>query len=202
MVELGPAADKPQVYAFSAGSDTRHNVGLPHAVTEIPYLRPMKYRRLRPDELRELEREFVRFLAANTITADEWERLKEHETERAEKMLDIFSDFVFDQTLQRIEYLEFKSPKDIKTFHCLDRKIILNGLRVEGSSALDFTQDLSAEQMLSLVRLAEAQVKLYTAEKGYRPNRERELFNLLESGARISRDGKLFQLLEELKNKP
>ncbi len=160
----------------------------------------MKYRKLRSDELAELEKEFVRFLAAQSIPADDWVKIKKEEPGKAERIIEIFSDFVFEQTLDKVEYLEFKSPKDIKTFYCGEQKMVLNGLRVDGASSIDFTADLSAEQMIGLVRLAEARVKLYTAEKEYSVGRNLELFRLMESGARISRDGALFKLLEGLKS--
>ena len=78
----------------------------------------MKYRRLTNDELTELEKEFVRFLASNHITALDWEKLKGHDPKRVESLIEVFSDIVFEKILQGIEYLEFKTPTDIKTFHC------------------------------------------------------------------------------------
>jgi len=159
----------------------------------------MKYRRLTKEELAELEREFVRFLAANSVTADDWQKLKEEEPGKAEGLIDTFSDIVFERTLKEAEYLEFKTPKDLKTFHFKKEKVILNGLKVEGPSNLDFTQDISPEQMLGQLKLSGAQLKLYTAEKEYRKEREQEMFDLMERGALISRDGALFKTLESLK---
>ncbi len=159
----------------------------------------MKYRRLTKEELAELEQEFVRFLAANSVTADDWQKLKEEKPEKAEGLIDIFSDIVFERTLSEAEYLEFKTPKDLKTFHFKKEKVTLNGLKVEGPSNLDFTQDISPEQMLGQLKLSGAQLKLYTAEKEYRKEREQEIFDLMERGALISRDGALFKTLESLK---
>jgi len=159
----------------------------------------MKYRRLAKEELAELEQEFVRFLAANSVTADDWQKLKAAEPEKAEGLIDIFSDIVFEKTLSGAEYLEFKTPKDLKTFHFKKEKVTLNGLKVEGPSNLDFTQDVSPEQMLGQLKMSTAQLKLYTAEKEYRKEREQEIFDLMERGALISRDGALFKTLESLK---
>lgn len=161
----------------------------------------MKYRKLRKGELKELEQEFVRFLAANTVTADDWEKLKTGAPEKAERMIEVFSDIVFEKTLQGAEYLEFKTPKDIKTFHFKKEEVVLNGLKVEGESNLDFTkQEVSPEQMLGQLKLSGAQLKLYTARKQYRQEREVEMFQLMEKGALISRDGGLFKMLEQLKS--
>ena len=42
-----------------------------------------KYRLLSSDELKALEKEFVEYLVVNGITADEWERLKKEENDKA-----------------------------------------------------------------------------------------------------------------------
>ncbi len=36
----------------------------------------MKYRRLDKEELEELEQEFIKFLAVNTVTADDWAKIQ------------------------------------------------------------------------------------------------------------------------------
>ena len=45
----------------------------------------MKYRRLNESELKDLEQDFIRFLASNQITASDWEKLKGEETEKREE---------------------------------------------------------------------------------------------------------------------
>jgi hypothetical protein len=160
----------------------------------------MEYRRLQPDELQELEAEFIRFLAANTITGDDWTQLKAEDPAKAEGLIDIFSGIVFEKIVKGVEYLEFKTPLDIKTFHCLPEKIMLNGLQIKGASDLDFTkEDVTPDRMGQLLRDSGAGLQLYTAEKAYQPSREQEIFRMLETGARISRDGLLFKTLEGLK---
>ncbi|MCB9293976.1 MAG: hypothetical protein H6559_12785 [Lewinellaceae bacterium] len=159
----------------------------------------MKYRRLRQDEMESLEKEFVRFLASNQVTADEWEKLKAEEPEKTEKLIGIFSDIVFEKVIGDVQYLEFKTPKDVKTFHFQEDRIVMNGLLVEGNTSFDFTQQQSPQQMLQQIQLAGARLKLYTAEKAYSRSRDMEIFEMMENGALISRDGSLFRTLEGLK---
>ena len=159
----------------------------------------MKYRRLRQDELESLEKEFVRFLAANQVTADDWKKLKAKELEKAEKLIEIFSDIVFEKVLSDVEYMEYQTPKDIKTFHFEEDRILLNGLLIEGNTSFDFTQGQSPQQMLQQIQLSGAQLKLYTAEKPYSRGRDMEIFEMMENGALISKDGSLFKTLEGLK---
>lgn len=166
------------------------------------YICRMKYRRLTNEELQELEKDFVRFLAANTITAEDWVRLKDKEPGKAEELIGVFSDIVFEKSLANAEYLEFKTPKDVKTFHFRMDRVVMNGLKVEGESRLDLTGSASVAEMVEEARRSDARLALYTAEKAYRKDREQEMFALLESGALISRDGLLFKTLEELKTNP
>lgn len=159
----------------------------------------MKYRRLTLEELAELEKDFIQFLSANGIPGPDWEKIKTEEPKKADGLIDLFSDIIFDKTLENIEYLEFKTPQDIKTFHCQKHKIVMNGLMVEGKSDIDFTQAQDPEEMSQLLSGSGARLKVYTAQKKYHPNRKGELFNMMEGGALISRDGALFKTLESLK---
>ena len=161
----------------------------------------MKYRRLTNEELADLEKDFVRFLAANTVTADDWKKLSADDPERAEKLIELFSDIIFERTLEKVEYLEFKTPKDVKTFQFQEKKIVMNGLRIQGESDLDLTDNLEPEQMLKQLKSSGASLQMYSAEKIYRNGRTREMFGMMENGALISRDGALFNALEQLKNK-
>lgn len=159
----------------------------------------MKFRRLTQDELKEMEVEFIRFLAANTVTGADWEKLKKDQPERAEQLIELFSDIVFEKIIGDVRYLEFKTPSDIKTFRCEAEKIYMIGLRINGESSIDFTQDQSPEQMMSLLKLAQAKLQMYQGEKAYSKERAIELFEMMQNGALISKDGKLYKTLAQLK---
>lgn len=159
----------------------------------------MKFRRLNSEELQELEKEFIQFLVTHSITAPDWVKLKEEEPEKAEGLLDLFSDIVFEKVVQNVNYLEYRTPDDIKTFHCLEGKIVLNGLRMEGQAPIDLTTDLPPAQMFQELQKADVKLQIYTAEKTYKPDRSAELFRMLEGGAKISREGQLFLAIEAFK---
>jgi len=144
----------------------------------------MKYRQLLKEELEELEKEFIDFLVVNGITADDWVELKATKNEKAELIIDSFSDVVFESSMRKIKYLEFITPKSIKCFQCLDDKIVLVGVDVEGNSEIDFKS--------SNWKDATQGVKIYSSSKDYTILREKELFNMIQSGASIS-DGALFK---------
>ena len=159
----------------------------------------MKYRRLTEVELDEVEPQFVRFLASNQITADDWEKLKTESPNKVERLIEIFSDIVFDKVLEDVNYLEFKTPHDLKAFHFLEDKAVMNGLKIEGETEVDLTEQMNPKQLSQQLQLTGAKLKLYTAEKEYKESRKMEIFNLMEGGALISRSGTLFKSLEKMK---
>lgn len=164
-------------------------------------LQHMKFRRLTNEELAELEKEFTRFLASNTVTADDWEKIKKETPERAEGLINIFSDIVFEKTISKLEYLEHKTPHDLKIFHCKKEEMELMGLKVEGESDLDFTKDLAPETMMQMLQASNAKLQLYTASKGYKEgDREKEIFEMMQQGCLISK-GELFNTLKNLQPK-
>jgi hypothetical protein len=150
-----------------------------------------KYRLLSLDELKELEKEFVNYLILNGIAADDWQKLKTEDVSRAEGIIDLFSDVVFESILRKIEFLEKRDPTEVQTFHCLGEKLVVVGMKSTKETGVDFTDP-------NFVKAAAVQppdaLQVYTTEKVYNKEREVELFEMLNSGCVIS-DGKLFKLL-------
>ncbi|MEO0875110.1 MAG: DUF6495 family protein [Bacteroidota bacterium] len=159
----------------------------------------MKFRRLNNEELQELEQEFVQFLVTHSITAPDWVKLKVEDPTKAEGLVDLFSDIVFEKIVGNIQYLEYRTPDDIKTFHCQEDKIVMNGLLMEGKAEIDLTTDLPPAEMFNILQAADVKLQIYTAQKGYVPGRAAELFRMLEGGAKISREGQLFRAIEGFK---
>lgn len=157
----------------------------------------MKYRRLSIEELKDMDTAFIRFLAANGIPGDEWVKIKETDPKRTNELLDVFSDTAIHETLSKVEYLQIIQTKEIKSFHCLTDKIKLIGLIIEGESDIDFTKMETPQMMAQQIASSSAQIKMYSAEKGYQPERELELFKMMNGGCRIT-SGEIYKLLEQL----
>jgi phosphoserine aminotransferase len=156
----------------------------------------MTFRRLNSDELSALEKPFIKFLVANTITGDDWAKMKTQEAERAFKLVDIFSDFIFEERLKKVEFIQHQEPKELRLFKCTDDKMLLIGLQVDADSTIDFTQTNDLAKIGDLITHNETikGVNIYRAEKKYTRGREREIFEMLENGCRIS-EGNLFEVL-------
>lgn len=149
------------------------------------------------EELELLEEDLVQFLATNSITADDWEKLKEDEPDKAMGLIDQFSDIVFDKVLSKEVDLEHRSPKKLKVFRCEKERIRLIGLDLPAESSVDMTDpDAFAALMEDPAGHAKG-TKIYKAEKGYDKEREEELKELLDHGCRLA-EKKLFDLLERV----
>lgn len=149
-----------------------------------------KYRVLTLDELQELEKEFIEFLVVNGIVAEDWEKLKKERSEKAEDLLVLFSDVVFEGILRSIQFLEFWYKDKVHCFQCLDKKMILVGMVAKENSEIDFL-----EWDVSFLRTDQINsFQVFTVEKNYETEREWELFKLMETGAKKS-NGALFKQL-------
>ena len=107
----------------------------------------MKFKRLTLEELRELEPEFINFLASNQISADDWMVIKSKKSDQMNELLDFFSDLVYEKVLQKITYLEHRTPKEIRLFHLGEHQITLLGIKVAEDNKVDFTLENILEQI-------------------------------------------------------
>ena len=150
----------------------------------------MRFRRLTLEELKELHQEFIQFLSSNTITGEDWKDIKENNYDKAEKLIEIFSDIVLEKSLRNIHYLEKRETNNVLLFWCKETEIELIGVNLTDSKDIDLTNDSHIKS------LSEGDLKVETntfkTKKSYSQNREDEVFKMLNDGCLIS-DGKLFK---------
>lgn len=158
----------------------------------------MRYRRLRREELEELEPQFVRFLAAQGIPGGDWAKMKVTDEVRADLLIDQFSNMVFEDVIRRTKYAEQRTEKQLLTFRCGDEKLELRGLVIDGETSLDLRREDPPAEMVAKLKMSDAKLKIISAERVYRPNREVEVFSLLEKQAKISQGPELFELLDSM----
>ncbi len=156
----------------------------------------MKFRRLTTEELAPLEKKFIQFLVSNTITGDDWAKMKERRPEQAMGLVDIFSDLMFEETFMKVHYLKQATPKELHIFYFDKEKIQLLGLVAQENTAIDFTKD---DNWLKTLQNTEGGVSFFQTEKSYSDLREVEIFKLIENGCRIS-DSYLYDTLRKLFN--
>ena len=62
----------------------------------------MKYTRLSKEQLESLHEEFALFLATQSIDKIQWVKIKTENPTLTDELLDLFSDMVWDQSLEKI----------------------------------------------------------------------------------------------------
>ncbi len=148
-----------------------------------------KYRTLTKDELTAFEKEFVDYLVVNGITADEWERLKKSENEKAEQILALFSDVIFEAVLRKIKFLDVQTKGYIQAIQCTGKKMTMVAL-----TTMDDEIDLRNIKGDLKPLLLTGKIQLHQGEKNYTDEREQELFEMTERGCQMA-DGTLFKQL-------
>ena len=154
----------------------------------------MKYRRLTKEQFDELHKEFINFLATQSITADEWSKLKLEKPELASSEMDVFSDLVWEGVLSKVKYLENISSNHIYLFQVLNDSILLIGVKIN----IDLI-DLTTEEGFSWLRenLMSENVEIFNSKKEFSEDIKLNVFKLIEQGASITK-GELFKYFDKL----
>lgn len=143
----------------------------------------MKYRRLKPEELKPLTEEFIQFLAANTITGDDWAKTKAEKPEEAEKIVSLFSDIVWEKSLEKIHYLEHRDERYLKVFHFGEKEVTMVGFSVTADNAPSLlAEDTFTRLGSGDLKFSELNAEFYKSAKNYEKDRRIVMFEMMESG--------------------
>ncbi|MEO2126841.1 MAG: DUF6495 family protein [Christiangramia sp.] len=154
----------------------------------------MKYSRLTKEQFDEMHQEFINFLATQSITAEEWQKIKTENPEVAEQELDIFSDLIWEGVLNKVEYLEHISEKQLFLFHISEATINLIAIKVE-VEGIDITTQNGYGWLQQ--NLMDDQVNIYTSTKALTEDRNKDIFALIQQGANITK-GELYRYMQEV----
>ncbi len=149
----------------------------------------MKYRRLEREELEAVRDEFVQFLAANSVTADDWQQLIASDRDKANGLIDLFSEIFWEKALSRVNYLSSRGALVLRAYRADEEhlKLIQVAVPEEGHFRFDRNEDV---QRLANGRetLKTIKAEVITGSKHVGTTRNEELFKLLESGAAPDKD--------------
>ena len=154
----------------------------------------MKYARLTKEQLEELRQEFINFLATQSITADEWAKLKTDKPEVAEQEIDVFSELVWEGVLTQAKFLENISSQHMYLFHLREDEMKLIAVKIL-NEAIDITTKEGFQWLRENYTTEE--VEILTANKAYSEDRNADKFALLKQGSNITK-GKLYQWFETM----
>ncbi|TCP23363.1 hypothetical protein EV195_10989 [Tenacibaculum skagerrakense] len=153
----------------------------------------MKYRQLTKEQFESLHEEFSKFLATQSIDVKEWTTIKTENPSLAEEEMNLFSDVVWEDVLNKTEYLEHFSSKTINLFKCFDNEIKRIVIKVEED--IDLLTENGYNWLLEHYNNQE--VSFFQGKKEYTTERNLEIFDLIEKGSTIS-NGDLFTFFEKI----
>lgn len=154
----------------------------------------MKYRRLTREQFESMHEEFAAFLATQGIDKEAWQLKKSSDHEEVDRMLDEFSDLVWDAVLERASYIENISSNHLYLFKCFDQEIKLIAIVVDNESI-----DLREKEGFDWFKrnYNSDHVTYKRASKAYAGNKNSDKFELIEKGGVITK-GALYDWFEEL----
>lgn len=154
----------------------------------------MKYTRLTKEQLEELQPEFINFLATQSITGDEWAKIKKDTPEVAEDELDVFSDLIWEGVLNKVVYLENISEQQMHLFQLVEKEMKLIAVKVMNPK-IDLTTEIGFNWFKK--NWQSDFVEYMTAAKAYTGDKNLDKFQLIKQGAVITK-GELYQWFESM----
>ncbi|MFK5973822.1 MAG: DUF6495 family protein [Flavobacteriaceae bacterium] len=154
----------------------------------------MKYTRLTKEQLEELQQEFINFLATQSISADEWTKIKVDRPEVAEDELDVFSDLIWEGMLTKVFYLENISAQQMHLFHLTDTEMKLISVKVQ-NPAIDLQTEIGFSWFKK--NWQSDFVEYLIASKVYTADKSLDKFDLIRQGAVITK-GELYKWFDSM----
>ena len=153
----------------------------------------MKYRQLTKEQFESLHKEFGIFLGAQKIDADQWNVMKSKNPILVEEELSLFSDMVWEDVLNKVEYLEHFSKNSINFFKCGQKN--LHRIVVKVEKEIDLLADEGYRWLLQNPK--NVVVNYFKGSKQYLVERNKEIFQLIEKGSQIAK-GALYEYFNQL----
>jgi len=154
----------------------------------------MKYKQLTKEQFNELHKEFAQFLATQQIDANEWNVIKKENLKMAEEELNLFSDVVWEDVLNKTQYLEHFSKQSLNLFKCETKEILRIVVQVN-KPEFDFFNDKDYQWFINNTN--DDSIQFFKGTKTYDKERNIELFDLIQKGSVVS-DGKLYESIFKL----
>ncbi len=139
-----------------------------------------KYRTLTHSELNELQKEFVDYLVVSGIDASEWVKIKEESPAKAVRIIELFSDVVFEKILRKTQYVYKVENETLFLFNYAQDMARLMILQFP----TDF--DLPSKNQKEIIAcIKKNNMTCIPQSKKYIRAREEELFSMMQSGCDI-----------------
>ena len=157
----------------------------------------MKYSRLSKDQFESLNEEFALFLATQSIDKTHWSQIKSDNFNLTNELLDLFSDMVWDSSLDKITYLENRGDNHLFLFKCENNRIDLILIKLEGDCPSLMEKDYKKWLAKNLL---DRRVKIFESSRIFNDAVKEEKYKLITMGAMAS-NGKTFEDLKSFLSK-
>jgi len=153
----------------------------------------MKYRQLTKEQFESLHSEFAQFLATQSIDEEEWNQIKEKSLTKAEEVMNIFSDIVWEDVLTKTKYVSHFSKTSANLFKCDENEIHRIAIKVNWD--INLLEQKGFEWLIQ--NPMDNSVEIFKGTKPYTTSRNIEIFDLIEKGSSIDK-GEIFEYIYNL----
>lgn len=141
-----------------------------------------------------MHNEFINFLATQSITATEWETLKNTRPQVVEEELDVFSDLVWEGVLGKVNYLENISRQQMHLFHLADKEMKLISVKILNPD-IDLNTSIGFNWFKK--NWQSDFVEYLQASKSFTEDKNLDKFKLIQEGAVITK-GELYRWFDDI----
>jgi hypothetical protein len=142
----------------------------------------MRFRSLTIDELKELETEFKQFLIINHVYNEEWIEMNQKDLEKANSLVDLFSDQVLEKVYSKIDFLEKRDKYAFSVFAVTKNDIETITIQSKNQTIELFTNaqiETALNQYLN-------ELEIFCGTKKLAKEKCDEVFDLIKEGCEIS----------------
>jgi hypothetical protein len=142
----------------------------------------MRFRSLTIDELKELETEFKQFLIINQVYNEEWIEMNKKDLDKANALVDLFSDRVLEKVYSKIDFLEKRDKHTFSVFAVTKTDIETITIQSKNQT-IELLTNVQIETVLNQ-HLNE--LEIYCGTKKLSKDKCDEVFALIKEGCSIS----------------
>ena len=142
----------------------------------------MRFRSLTIDELKELETEFKQFLIINQVYNEEWIEMNQKDLEKANALVDLFSDQVLEKVYGKIDFLEKRDKNAFSVFAITKNDIETITIQSKNQTI----ELLTNAQIETALNQHLNELEIYCGTKKLAKDKCDEVFDIIKEGCSIS----------------
>jgi uncharacterized pyridoxamine 5'-phosphate oxidase family protein len=142
----------------------------------------MRFRSLTIDELKELETEFKQFLIINQVYNEEWIEMNQKDLEKANALVDLFSDQVLEKVYGKIDFLEKRDKNAFSVFAITKNDIETITIQSKNQTI----ELLTNAQIETALNQHLNELEIYCGTKKLAKDKCDEVFDIIKEGCSIT----------------